>query len=187
MVDVSQNGTIFIGKGTKAACLKLNLANGHGLITGFASKTLTLQVLAERLSNAGVSVFAADVKGDLSGISQIGEAKEAFVALSNELGFDYEAERFPVILWDPNGVAGHKVRATVSEMGPLLLTWMMDLNDVQERALNIAFKIADDNGLALLDVKDLRSILSYIATTPAAEGTKLHGKVSEEVAEIHPE
>ena len=106
MVDVSQNGTIFIGKGTEAACLKLDLANRHGLITGFAGKTITLPVLAERLSNAGVPVFAADVKGDLSGISQIGEANEAFVALSKKLGFDYEVERFPVIFWDLFGQQG---------------------------------------------------------------------------------
>src|SRR5215813_2816042 len=102
MADLDKDGTIFVGKGTKPEVLTLALANRHGLVTGATGtgKTVTLQVLAEGLSRAGVSVFAADIKGDLSGISQTGEAKEAFVSRAKSMGFDYEADRFPVVFWD---------------------------------------------------------------------------------------
>src|SRR5258708_13468527 len=122
------------------------LANRHGLITGATGtgKPVTLQVLAEGLSRAGVSVFAADVKGDLSGISAVGEAKEAFVTRAKGLGFDYEPDQFPVVFWDLFGEQGHPVRATISEVGPLLLSRLMDLNEVQEGVLNICFRLAPD-------------------------------------------
>src|SRR5438132_11196795 len=165
MSEMDTDGTIFVGKGTKPEFLTLALANRHGLVTGATGtgKTVTLQVLAEGLSRAGVSVFAADIKGDLSGIAMPGEAKEAFVKRAKDMGFDYERDQFPVVFWDLFGEQGHPVRATVSEMGPLLLGRLLDLNDTQAGVLNMVFKIADDNGLLLLDLKDLRAMLQYVA------------------------
>src|SRR3954466_9708654 len=118
MSDLDHDGTIFCGKGSKPEVLTLALANRHGLVTGATGtgKTVTLQVLAEGLSRAGVSVFAADIKGDLSGIAAIGEAKEPFVKRAKDLGFDYQPDEFPVIFWDLFGEQGHSVRATISEM-----------------------------------------------------------------------
>ena len=138
---------------------------------------MTLQVLAEGLSRAGVSVFAADVKGDLSGVSEAGEAKEAFVTRAKSLGFDYEPDQFPVVFWDLFGEQGHPIRATISEVGPLLLSRLMDLNDVQEGVLNICFRVADEQGLLILDLKDLRATLGFIADH-AAELTVQYGNVS---------
>ncbi|HEY0301785.1 MAG TPA: helicase HerA-like domain-containing protein [Rhizomicrobium sp.] len=180
MSTVEQDGKIFVGKsGDKAEYLTLKLANRHGLISGATGtgKTVTLQVLAEGFSRAGVPVFAADIKGDLSGISAAGEAKEAFVTRAKDMGFAYEPDRFPVIFWDLFGQEGHPIRATISEMGPLLLSRLLDLNDVQEGVLNIAFRIADEQGLILLDLKDLRAVLSLIADH-AAELTTQYGNVS---------
>src|ERR1700754_3745762 len=179
MSDLDHDGTIFVGKGSKPEVLTLALANRHGLVTGATGtgKTVTLQVLAEGLSRAGVSVFAADVKGDLSGVSEPGEAKEAFVARAKSLGFDYEPDQFPVVFWDLFGEQGHPIRATISEMGPLLLSRLMDLNDVQEGVLNIAFKIADEQGLLLLDLKDLRAMLAFLAEN-ADSLTTQYGNVS---------
>jgi len=134
-------------------------------------------VLAEGLSRAGVSVFAADVKGDLSGISEAGEAKEAFVARAKSLGLDYEPDQFPVVFWDLFGEQGHPIRATISEMGPLLLSRLMDLNDVQEGVINICFRVADEQGLVILDLKDLRAVLGFISDH-AAELTVQYGNVS---------
>jgi DNA helicase HerA-like ATPase len=129
------------------------------------------------LSRAGVSVFAADVKGDLSGISEAGEAKEAFVARAKSLGLDYEPDQFPVVFWDLFGEQGHPIRATISEMGPLLLSRLMDLNDVQEGVINICFRVADEQGLVILDLKDLRAVLGFISDH-AAELTVQYGNVS---------
>src|SRR6185369_8154258 len=178
-VAVEQEGTIFVGKGSKPAVLTLALANRHGLVAGATGtgKTVTLQVLAEGLSRAGVSVFAADIKGDLSGISEPGEGKEPFVARAKSLGFDYEPDQFPVVFWDLFGEQGHPIRATVSEMGPLLLSRLLDLNEVQEGVLNICFRVADDEGLLLLDLKDLRAMLGFIAEH-ASELTTKYGNVS---------
>ena len=161
MAEVDTNGAIFVGKGEKTALLSLAFSNRHGLVTGATGtgKTVTLQVLAEGLSRAGVPVFAADIKGDLSGISVVGEAKDALVSRAKGLGFDYQPDEFPAVFWDVFGAQGHPVRATISEMGPLLLSRMMDLNDVQEGVLNIAFRVADEQGLLLLDLKDLRAML----------------------------
>src|SRR3954464_8274661 len=160
-----QDGKILIGRSSKPEYLTLNLANRHGLVAGATGtgKTVTLQVLAEGLSNAGVSVFAADVKGDLSGIAAVGEAKEAFVKRAKDMGIDYQPDEFPCVFWDLFGEQGHPVRATISEMGPLLLARLMDLNEVQEGVLNIAFRVADEQGLLLLDMKDLRAMLGFIA------------------------
>src|SRR5262245_57915432 len=179
MAELDQDGRIFVGKSEKAEYLTLKLANRHGLVTGATGtgKTVTLQVLAEGFSRAGVPVFAADIKGDLSGIAAVGEAKDAFVKRAKDLGFDFEPDEFPVVFWDLFGEQGHPIRATISEMGPLLLSRLMDLNDVQEGVLNIAFRVADEQGLLLLDMKDLRAILGYIAEH-AAELTTQYGNVS---------
>jgi DNA helicase HerA-like ATPase len=179
MSDLDHDGTIFVGRSSKPEVLTLALANRHGLVTGATGtgKTVTLQVLAEGLSRAGVSVFAADVKGDLSGVSEVGEAKEAFVTRAKSLGFNYEPDQFPVVFWDLFGEQGHPIRATISEVGPLLLSRLMDLNDVQEGVINICFRVADEQGLVILDLKDLRAVLGFISDH-AAELTVQYGNVS---------
>jgi DNA helicase HerA-like ATPase len=155
---------IFIGKGEQPAWLTLGLANRHGLVTGATGtgKTVSLQVMAEGFARAGVPVFAADIKGDLSGISAAGEARDVIVKRASDMGFSFQPDRFSTVFWDVFGEQGHPVRATVTEMGPLLLSRMLDLNDVQEGVLNVAFRVADDNGLALIDMKDLRALLDAI-------------------------
>ncbi|MCW5701230.1 MAG: helicase HerA-like domain-containing protein [Bradyrhizobium sp.] len=155
---------IFIGKGEQQAWLTLALANRHGLVTGATGtgKTVTLQVMAEGFARAGVPVFAADIKGDLSGIAEIGAAKDFITKRANEIGLAFQPDRFSTVFWDVFGEQGHPVRATVTEMGPLLLSRMLDLNDVQEGVLNVAFRVADENGLTLIDMKDLRSLLDAI-------------------------
>src|SRR5580693_2021021 len=172
---------IFVGKGEQPAWLTLALANRHGLVTGATGtgKTVSLQVMAEGFARAGVPVFAADIKGDLSGISEPGEARDFIVKRANDMGLTFQPDRFSTVFWDVFGEQGHPVRATVSEMGPLLLSRMMDLNDVQEGVLNIAFKVADEQGLLLLDMKDLRAILSFVAEH-AAELTTQYGNVSKQ-------
>jgi len=179
-MDPDQDGKLFVGKGTKPEYLTLALANRHGLAAGATGtgKTVTLQVLAEGFSRAGVSVFAADVKGDLSGIAAPGEAKEALVKRAKEMGFDYEPDRFPVVFWDLFGEQGHPVRATISEVGPILLSRMMSLNDVQEGVLNIAFRVADEHGLLLDDLKDLRSFLTFLTTAEGEKWATEYGRVS---------
>ncbi len=170
---------IFVGKGEQPAYLALGFANRHGLVTGATGtgKTVTLQVMAEGLARAGVPVFAADIKGDLSGISAAGEAKDFLLQRAKAMDLTFQPDEFSTIFWDVFGEQGHPVRATVSEMGPLLLSRMMDLNDVQEGVLNVAFRVADEQGLLLLDMKDLRAILAYIAEH-AAELTTQYGNVS---------
>src|SRR4029077_20904287 len=150
MADVDKDGMIFVGKGDKPAQLTLAFANRHGLVTGATGtgKTVTLQVLAEGLSEAGVSVFAADIKGDLSGIAAVGEMKDPLVARAKGMGLEYQPDQFPVVFWDVFGEQGHPIRATISEMGPLLLSRLLQLNDTQEGVLNIAFRVADEQGLA---------------------------------------
>src|SRR6266699_5194827 len=156
------------------------MANRHGLIAGATGtgKTVTLQTLAENFSGRGVPVFMADVKGDLAGLSQPGGNNPKVVERAKELKIsDFKGEASPVVFWDVFGENGHPVRATISEMGPLLLGRLLELNDTQEGVLNIVFKIADDNGLLLLDLKDLRAILGYLAEH-AAELTTQYGNVS---------
>ena len=146
--------------------LNLPYANRHGLITGATGtgKTVSLQILAEGFSAAGVPVFAADVKGDLAGLSQAGESKDFLLKRAEKIGFDdYGFEAFPVIFWDLFGKQGHPVRTTISDMGPLMLSRLMGLTEAQEGALNIAFKIADEEGLLLLDLKDLKALLKDLA------------------------
>jgi uncharacterized protein len=170
---------IVIGKGTKYELLDLKFGNRHGLVTGATGtgKTVTLQVMAEGFAANGVPVFAADIKGDLSGISQIGEAKPAFVDRAKGMGLDYQPDQFAAIFWDVFGKQGHPIRATISEMGPLLLSRLLQLNDTQEGVLNIAFRLADEQGLTLLDLKDLRAILGLVAEH-AAELQRVYGNVS---------
>ena len=174
---VELDGTIFVGQSVKPERILLRMANRHGLATGATGtgKTVTLQVLAEGFSRNGVPVFAADIKGDLSGISMMGEEKPFLIERAQSMGLEFQPDAFPTIFWDLFGEEGHPIRATVSEMGPLLLARLLNLNDVQEGALNIAFRIADDQGLALLDFKDLRAILEAIAPfgtkKEAEEGT----------------
>ena len=141
------------------------MANRHGLITGATGtgKTVTLQKLAESLSEIGVPVFMADVKGDLTGVSAEGQASEKLLARLKNIGItDWQPHSNPVVLWDIFGEKGHPVRATVSDLGPLLLARLLNLNEVQSGVLNIIFRIADDQGLLLLDFKDLRAITQYI-------------------------
>jgi DNA helicase HerA-like ATPase len=156
------------------------LANRHGLITGATGtgKTVTLQTLAEKFSRIGVPVFMADVKGDLTGASQPGKIGDKLAAVLKDRGLDLPAPRAcPTTLWDVFGEQGHPVRATVSDMGPLLLGRMLNLNETQLGVLNLVFKIADDRGLLLLDLKDLRAMLQYVGEN-AKEFTTEYGNVS---------
>ena len=163
---------IFIGKGEQPAWLTLGLANRHGLVTGATGtgKTVSLQVMAEGFARAGVPVFAADIKGDLSGIAEVGEAKDFIVKRATEMNLAFQPDQFSTVFWDVFGEQGHPVRATVTEMGPLLLSRMLDLNDVQEGVLNVAFRVADENGLTLIDMKDLRALLDAIVPAGGKKG-----------------
>jgi DNA helicase HerA-like ATPase len=154
-----------IGKSTKDLVLLPKMANRHGLVTGATGtgKTVTLQVMAESFSRIGVPVFAADVKGDLAGVSQPGAASPKLQARIDKLGLgDHVFEGSPATLWDIFGQQGHPVRATVSDMGPLLLARLMNLSDVQSGVLTLIFKLADDHGLLLLDLKDLRAMTQFV-------------------------
>ncbi len=172
-------GRILVGKGERYEYLLLPLGNRHGLVAGATGtgKTVTLQVLAEGFSRAGVAVFAADVKGDLAGLSMPGDGKPAFVRRAAELGLAYAPDDFPVVFWDLFGEQGHPIRARISDMGPLLLARLLELNDIQEGVLNIAFKIADEAGLLLIDLKDLRALLEHVSET-ASTLTKSYGNVA---------
>ena len=171
---------IFLGTSTHPEYLALKYGNRHGLVTGATGtgKTVTLQVLAEGFSAAGVPVFAADIKGDLSGVAKMGAAQGWQTQRAQDIGFtDFKDDIFPVIFWDLFGRQGHPIRATISEMGALLLSRMLELNDTQEGVLNIAFKLADDEGLLLLDLKDLRALLVDIQER-AKEISTRYGNVS---------
>jgi DNA helicase HerA-like ATPase len=182
-----QDGKLYIGTSrnpddslNKGEYLELKFGNRHGLITGATGtgKTVTLQVLAESFSNAGVPVFCADIKGDLSGIAAIGEAKDWITKRAEQIGFDdFAFQEFPVIFWDLYGEKGHRVRTTIAEMGPLLLARLMDASEAQEGVLNIAFKIADQGGLPLLDLKDLQAMLNYMGEH-ATELSNQYGLIS---------
>jgi DNA helicase HerA-like ATPase len=172
---------ILIAKSDTDIFLLPQMANRHGLIAGATGtgKTVSLQVIAEGLSRAGVSVFAADVKGDLAGISQAGsdanaKVKERAAVLKLK---DFKYQGYPVVFWDIFGEQGHPVRATVSEMGPLILSRLFDLNDTQSAVLSLVFKIADDNGLLLLDLKDLRAMLQFVGNN-AAQYQSEYGNIS---------
>lgn len=180
MPDLSAPDRIFVGKGELDTYLLAKFGNRHGLVAGATGtgKTVTLQVLAEGFSARGVPVFLADVKGDLSGMCQPGGGKPKLEERAAMIGLEpYVYGDCPVAFWDLFGRQGHPVRTTVSEMGPLLLARLLDLNEVQEGVLNLAFKVADDGGLLLLDLKDLRALLVYIGEH-AAELTLEYGNVS---------
>ena len=155
------------------------LANRHGLITGATGtgKTVTLQTLAQAFSSIGVPVFMADVKGDLSGVAKAGGANPKVAERANSLGVEVKYEACPTVFWDVFGERGHPVRATISDMGPLLLSSMLALNDTQEGVLNLVFKIADDNGLLLLVAKDLRAMLQHVGDNAAQFQTE-YGNIS---------
>ncbi|SDW42424.1 helicase HerA-like domain-containing protein [Litoreibacter albidus] len=170
---MANTDSIFVGGGGEGYSdpqeLLLKYANRHGLIAGATGtgKTVTLQILAESLSNAGVPVFMSDVKGDLSGLAVAGsethKLHSAFMERAGKIGFtDFSYDSFPVTFWDMYGESGHPVRTTVSEMGPLLLSRLLELSEAQEGILNIAFRVADEEGLPLLDLKDLQSLLVWI-------------------------
>jgi DNA helicase HerA-like ATPase len=177
-MPLPQPGMLYLGTSRnpddtldKGEYLALKYGNRHGLVTGATGtgKTVTLQVLAEGFAAAGVPVFCADVKGDLSGIAARGEPKDFLLKRAAEIGLDpYEFDQFPVIFWDLYGEKGHRVRTTMSEMGPLLLSRLMNATDAQEGVLNIAFKIADEGGLPLVDLKDLRALLTYMGENASA-------------------
>ena len=161
--------SFLVGQGAQPVSLILRMANRHGLVAGATGtgKTVTLQRLAEQFSRAGVPVFLADVKGDLAGISQAGgdnrkvAERVAELGLEQEEGFTYAAN--PVMFWDIQGEQGHPVRTTISELGPMLLGRLLGLNETQEGVLNIVFRLADENGWLLLDLKDLRALLGHVA------------------------
>jgi DNA helicase HerA-like ATPase len=171
---------VYLGQSERPEYLALRYANRHGLITGATGtgKTVSLQIMAEGFSRAGVPVFCADVKGDLSGISSMCEPKDFLVKRAADIGFtDYVQDKFPAIFWDLFGKQGHPVRTTISEMGPLLLARILDLNDTQEGVLNIAFKFADDNKLLLIDLKDLRALMIAVEQN-AKEISATYGNVA---------
>ncbi|WP_237480006.1 helicase HerA-like domain-containing protein [Lichenibacterium dinghuense] len=159
--------------------LLLAMANRHGLITGATGtgKTVTLQLLAEGFSRAGVPVFAADVKGDLAGLAKPGAGRRAVAERAKLVGLPYAPEAAPTVFWDLYGEQGSPIRATVAEMGPLLMSRMLELNDTQTGVLNVLFRVADERGLLLLDLKDLRAVLGYVADY-AAELTTQYGNVA---------
>jgi DNA helicase HerA-like ATPase len=173
-------GEIWLGRGTRDVSLQLAMANRHGLIAGATGtgKTVSLQVLAEGFSRAGVPVFLADVKGDLGGLSQAGGDHPKALERAAKLAIaDYAGSACPVIYWDLFGRQGHPIRTTISEMGPLLLSNLMELSEAQEGVLNIAFRVADEQGLLLLDLKDLRAMLAFLAEN-AGELAVRYGNVT---------
>ncbi|NRA87277.1 MAG: DUF853 family protein [Rhizobiales bacterium] len=172
--------SVFIGKSQKEEELLLKLANRHGLIAGATGtgKTVSLQILAEGFAADGVPVFVADVKGDLAGLAVKGEDKDFLAKRAKDIGFDgYELNKFPVVFWDLFGEQGHPIRTTISDMGPLLLSRLLNLNETQEGVINIAFRVADDLGLLLLDLKDLKAMLVHIGEN-SKDFTLEYGNVS---------
>jgi uncharacterized protein len=171
---------VLIGKGETPQLLDLALANRHGLIAGATGtgKTVSLQVLAEGFSAHGVPVFMADVKGDLSGISQPGAPNPKLEERASAVGLTaYQQRGFPTVFWDLFGAQGHPIRTTISEMGPVLLARLLGLNETQEGVLAVAFEVADDQGLLLLDLKDLRALMNFVGER-ADELSVAYGRVS---------
>ncbi len=171
---------LFLGQSLEGAPerLLLNRANRHGVVAGATGtgKTVTLQIMAQGFSEAGVPVFCADVKGDLSGISQDG-GLEKFAERAGKMGLTLNGRSAPVVFWDLYGQKGHPIRATISDVGPVLLARMLELNDVQEGVLTVAFHVADKEGLLLLDLEDLRALLAYVGENAQAIGREV-GNVS---------
>src|SRR5215475_8600673 len=179
---MSDDTAIFVGASDADQFLRLKYANRHGLIAGATGtgKTVSLQTLAEGFSAYGVPVFLADVKGDLSGVSQAGGTNPHAVERARQLKIDgYSGRAFPTIFWDLFGAKGHPVRTTVSEIGPVLMARLLALNATQEGVLNIVFKVADEQGLLLLDFKDLQAVLQWTAENAGTLTTK-YGNVSKQ-------
>lgn len=171
---------LLLARGDQDIALLPRMANRHGLVAGATGtgKTITLRLLAEGFSRLGVPVFLADIKGDLSGMAAAGEGHQKIMERAAQLGLnDFAPEAFPVIFWDLFGKQGHPVRATVSDMGPLLLGRLLNLSEVQAGVLNLAFRIADDNGLLLLDLKDLQSMVRHLGEN-ASQYTTSYGNIS---------
>lgn len=182
---------LFIGQSTDsgaplAESLLYGRANRHGVIAGATGtgKTVTLQIMAQGFSEAGVPVFCADVKGDLSGVSQAGSPNERLLARAASMNLTLQPKAAPVVFWDLYGQKGHPVRATVSEIGPLLLARMLDLNEVQEGVLSVAFHVADKEGLLLLDLDDLRSLLAYVGENAQRIGREVGNVAPASIASI---
>lgn len=186
MTGARRDGHLFLGAETGAgapvpAWLDLRFANRHGLVAGATGtgKTVTLQILAEGFSRAGVAVLATDIKGDLSGLAAAGTEKPVFRARAAEIGLgeDWQLRASPTVPFDLHGMLGHPVRTTVSEMGPLLLSQLLSLNDTQAGVLSVLFRVADDEGLLVLDLKDLRALLTFLAENASAISAR-YGQVS---------
>ena len=179
---MSDDTAIFVGASDADQFLLLKYANRHGLIAGATGtgKTVTLQTIAEGFAAYGVPVFMADVKGDLSGIGQTGGNNPRAIERARQLKIEgYAGRAFPVIYWDLFGEKGHPVRTTVTEIGPVLMARLLQLNDTQEGVLNIVFKVADEQGLLLLDFKDLQTVLQWTAESAGSLTTK-YGNVSKQ-------
>ena len=175
------NEPVLAAKGEHELLILPEMANRHGLISGATGtgKTVTLQVLAENFSAIGVPVFMADVKGDLAGLSRPGSENPKITERINRIGIsNFIFGECPVAFWDVFGVHGHPVRTTISEMGPLLLSRLLNLNDTQTGVLTLVFEIADDGGLLLLDLKDLRSMLRYVGDNSSSY-TTAYGNISQ--------
>ena len=185
MPDTGTAG-LFLGQSTEREELLFNRVNRHGVVAGATGtgKTVTLQIMAQGFSDAGIPVFCADVKGDLSGISQPGTPNEKLLARAAGMGLTLTPEAAPTVFWDLYGEKGHPVRATVSEIGPLLLARMLDLNDVQEGVLAVVFHVADTEGLLLLDLDDLRSLLTYVAENAQTIGREVGNVAPASIAAI---
>ncbi len=191
MTDVAANPGLFLGQSSDGAApqreiLLWNRANRHGVIAGATGtgKTVTLQIMAQGFSEMGVPVFCADVKGDLSGISQVGTPNEKLLARAAGMNLTLTPKAAPTVFWDLYGQKGHPVRATVSEIGPLLMARMLDLNEVQEGVLAVAFHVADKEGLLLLDLDDLRSLLVYVGENAARIGREVGNVAPASIASI---
>ncbi len=175
-----QSASLVIAKGTNEVSILPKMANRHGLIAGATGtgKTITLRVMAEQFSAIGVPVFMADVKGDLSGMAKPGGDKPDLTERAKQLGLaDFTFSACPTVFWDVFGKQGHPVRTTISEMGPLLLSRILNLNDIQAGVLTLVFKIADDNGMLLLDLKDLRAMAQFVGDNAATFKTQ-YGNIS---------
>jgi DNA helicase HerA-like ATPase len=185
MADTGSAG-LFLGQSTEREELLFNRVNRHGVVAGATGtgKTVTLQIMAQGFSDAGIPVFCADVKGDLSGISQPGTPNEKLLARAAGMDLTLKPAAAPTVFWDLYGEKGHPVRATVSEIGPLLLARMLDLNDVQEGVLAVVFHVADTEGLLLLDLDDLRSLLTYVAENAQTIGREVGNVAPASIAAI---
>lgn len=176
------DGKLLIAKGEKPLYLLPEMANRHGLIAGATGtgKTTTLKVMAESFASAGVPVFLADIKGDLSGCGKAGEGKEWVKNSAEKLGLEnFSFTQYPTRFWDVFGEKGHPVRTTMSEIGPVLLSRILGLNETQTGILNITFRVADENGLLLLDIKDLRSMLQYVSEN-SKELSRYYGNITKQ-------